>query len=318
MCGIFGILNCLDNETDKNFIESSNLYLNKRGPDFNDKKTIKTNRKSLLGHYRLSIIDLSSKSNQPFNSGKYGLTITYNGEIFNYIELKEELKELGYEFITNSDTEVLLYCWHRWGHECLNRLNGMFAFCIHDSKSDLFYIIRDRYGIKPLYYALKNSSVYFSSSIGHLRSTIEATVDINMFNGINNRIYDYCDSQTIYKDILAVRPGEVIKFNGQNDFKKSSFLWYDISKVKKDTLIIDDKSIIEFRELYKSAINLRLRSDVPVANLLSGGIDSSLIAYLAGEKVKNFVFGTPHDRGSEGPVAREFTRKNRTRIKTHF
>lgn len=310
MCGIFGVLNYSNSETDKRFIEKSNLYLEKRGPDFNDKINIKTYRNSLLGHYRLSIIDLSPNSNQPFYSNKCGLTITFNGEIFNYIELRGELKELGYHFTTNSDTEVLLYCWHKWGHECLNRLNGMFAFCIHDSKNDLYYLIRDRYGIKPLYYALKKSSVYFSSSMGHLHSTLEGNVDINIFNGINNRIYDYCDSQTIYKDILPVRPGEVIKFNGQNEFKKTSFLWYDINKINKNSVIIDDESINEFRVLFENSINLRLRSDVPVANLLSGGIDSSLIAYLAAGKVKNFVFGTPHDLDSEGPVAREFTKKN--------
>jgi asparagine synthase (glutamine-hydrolysing) len=311
MCGIFGIFNYLDSKIDKSFLSQTNFYLDKRGPDYNEKKYITSNRNSVMGHYRLSIIDLSPKSNQPFYSSKYGLTIVYNGEIFNYIELRDELKELGYEFTTTSDTEVLLYCWHKWGHECLSKLNGMFAFCIHDSKSNLYFMVRDRYGIKPLYYASKNSSTYFSSSIGHLYSSIETDIDISMFNGINNRIYDYSDTKTIYKDILPVKPGEVIRINGQNGFKKTSFLWYDINQVEKDTLQIEDEAAIdEFRDLFKSAVHLRLRSDVPVANLLSGGIDSSLIAYLAGQKVKNFVFGTPHDTGSEGPVAREFAKKN--------
>jgi len=272
MCGIVGIWS-------KNSITIQEKYVEKilqkqyhRGPDNQSKISIDN---ITLGHNRLAIIDLDEKANQPFVSNCGRFVLVYNGEIYNYLELKEELKTF-YDFKTNSDTEVLLAAFIKWGYDCIKKFNGMFAFAIYDKERREFFCARDRIGKKPFVYSEHSSGFYFASELAALFS-------IGIFSDEEDEIgiaYSFLrnyrhipESYTRYKEIRRLEPAHAMIVKNKKILKKwcywSPSMEYDNSITKDDVYnLIDD------------AVRIRERADVEIATLLSGGVDSSIITAL--------------------------------------
>ena len=229
----------------------------------------------VLGHRRLSIIDLSSHGHQPFSFDN--LYLVYNGEIYNYIELREELKELGYKFETDSDTEVFLKAYHCWGVEAFNRFNGMWASAIYDERKDTILLTRDRFGIKPLYYSFVDDNLIFGSEIKFVAAFMEKRY-INESLVFSYVRYSYLEhtNETFINNILSLEEGTSLLFN-----KKIEINRYYKSMSRKD---------INIEKRLNESLLLRMRSDVEVGALLSGGIDSStLVCKLKNDfKIDNF------------------------------
>lgn len=258
-----------------------------------------------IGHNRLSIIDLSADANEPFqdNSGRYFLT--FNGEIYNYRELREELKDL-YDFKTSSDTEVLLASFINWGEGCLSKFRGMFAFAIWDSKQKKLFAARDRFGVKPFYFTREGGLFYFSSEIKALkhlpgRDKPNEKVWANYFVHGSYGMPD----ETFFQKIEQLPSGHLLHFS---EGKLSISKWYNFeAEVAK---INNNLSFEEAREKYaallKESIQLRFRADVPVGFNISGGVDSSLLLALVNmfEERKNinaYTFYTGDERYDELP-----------------
>ena len=227
----------------------------------------------VLGHRRLSIIDLSPGGHQPMQdpSGRY--TLVYNGEIYNYVELRQELSSLGHNFETQSDSEVLLAAFSEWGTNCFNRFNGMWALAIYDSEEKHLILARDRYGIKPLYYAIINHTLFFGSEVKFLLPFLPHL----HFN--EARVLDYLarylvdhDTETMFEDIYQLPCAHYGVFDATG---LTSRAYWSLPRHKVSLSFEDACS--QLHDLLESAIRLRLRSDVPVGSLLSGGLDSTTI-----------------------------------------
>jgi asparagine synthase (glutamine-hydrolysing) len=269
MCGICGIINFNSDLIHEDRIRKMMGIMKHRGPD-DEGLFIEDNIG--LGFVRLSIIDLSQAGHQPFFSADGRYVMVFNGEIYNYIELREELQECGIQFNTKTDSEVLLASFIQWGEDCLNHFNGMWAFIIFDRYNKKIFGARDRYGIKPLYYTITSDFFAFSSEIPSLLATLK-----NKPEPDNQTIFDYLvfnrtdqTEDTFFKDIKKLQHG--CSFNlEKSTFKISK--WYQLRDKVRNPFIDPG----EFRELFNSSIGMRLRSDVPVGVCLSGGIDSSSI-----------------------------------------
>ena len=277
MCGICGIINfdksCVSSETIRNMM----AIQKHRGPD--DEGLFLEDNVG-LGFVRLSIIDLSEAGHQPMFSRDERYVVVFNGEIFNYIELRDELKNLGHQFNTNTDTEVLLAAYQQWGETCLNRFNGMWAFVIYDRWGKKIFASRDRYGIKPFYYYRDDRFFAFASEIPPLLSLLPGKPSPD-----NQSIFDYLvfnrtdqTQSTFFKEIKKLQHGHSVKMdlNINNQFSNSAIeKWYDLKARVGESKGFTGPE--EFRDLFSSAVRLRLRSDVPVGVCLSGGLDSSSI-----------------------------------------
>jgi len=230
-----------------------------------------------IGHKRLSIIDLTPAGRQPMHNADESIWIVYNGEVYNYLELKEELEALGYKFYSKTDTEVILHAYEEWGIGCLHKFNGMFAFCIYDKNKKILFLARDRFGIKPLYYFEYNSHFIFSSEIKGLLifDLINREADNHIiFDYLLFNCYDHLP-QTFFKGIMRILPGHYLIYDLKNHISKIQ-KWYEIPMdIQNDMDIKRAKD--RFLELFLDAIKLRLRSDVEVGSCLSGGLDSSSI-----------------------------------------
>lgn len=238
-----------------------------------------------IGHRRLSILDLSSNGHQPMK--KHNCILTFNGEIYNYIEIREELKNSGYDFCTKCDTEVILAAYDRWGIECINRFNGMWGFALYDIKKQKLFLCRDRFGVKPLYYFKTNNKLLFGSEIKQILCDREiarvANLDV-LKASLVYQVYDY-SQKTCFRDINSLPGGCYAEVDF--DFRKhciSNFQvtrYYNLSKKigtnEKDTGI---------QEELTEAVKLRMRSDVKVGSCLSGGLDSSSIVGIACSLIK--------------------------------
>jgi asparagine synthase (glutamine-hydrolysing) len=280
MCGIFGIYNisstkCFDQVR---FVESL-LTMKHRGPDANAIKLLEG--KILLGHVRLSIIDISDANNQPFNvDDRYW--IVYNGEIYNYIELRNDLIKLGHYFKTSGDTEVLIKAYQQWGEECVNRLNGMWAFCIYDSLKNNLFCSRDRFGIKPFNYAIVEDQFIFSSEIKPIIGYFSQLKKPN-FNVIANFCRTSTGAQiqeTWFENIYRLEPAHFMLIS-KSGIRKVRY-WNYPRKVNKD--ISFNKAVSIYKDLLTDSVRIRMRSDVPIGFTLSSGIDStSLVCILKGK-----------------------------------
>ena len=232
-----------------------------------------------LSHRRLSIIDLSLTGHQPMCTPDRRFWIVYNGEIYNYIELRNELENLGYSFSSASDTEVILVAYAHWGDDCLNKLNGMFAFVIYDSHSQTIFAARDRFGIKPLYYWISPKGfIAIASEIKQFTVLPGWKAKLN-----GQRACDFLkwgltehSNDTLFDGVYQFRGGEYAEFNIR-DTNDKIFLkrWYDLNVIPYSGSFL--KASEEFYDLFLDSIKLRLRSDVPVGSCLSGGLDSSAI-----------------------------------------
>lgn len=276
MCGINAIIFLKENLNQDDVgskISVMNNSIIHRGPD-SDGLYISNN--VALGFRRLSIIDLSTAANQPMKNADGTLAIVFNGEIYNYIEIYEELKSKGHVFYTKSDTEVILNAYKEWGVECVHKFNGMWAFVIHDVRDNSVFISRDRLGVKPLYYHINENYVVLSSE---LKAIISAE---NLRSANKTRVYEYLaygynktgDGETFIKEIMELLPGtNMIVKNNSIQIKT-----YWELKAKKNNNASYDAAKLELRKLFEDAVRIRYRSDVPLALLLSGGIDSTAIA----------------------------------------
>ncbi|CAB1065066.1 Asparagine synthetase [glutamine-hydrolyzing] (EC [Olavius sp. associated proteobacterium Delta 1] len=277
MCGIAGLFRFDNREIDTDLLLKMRKRLVHRGPE--DQGIFVSGHVGLV-HNRLKIIDLSERSRQPMSdpSGRY--TVVYNGEIYNYIEIKAELERDNVQFNTSSDTEVLLAAYIHWGSDCLHKLNGMFAFAIWDDQEKQLFCARDRLGVKPIYFYQDDQQFVFASEIKALlclqnlraRANSTAVRDYLMFGMVDHS----CD--TFFRDIHKLPPANYIRINRRGT--NCSRYWdFEISKHLDDSENIP-AAVAKFRDHLKEAVQIRLRSDVPVGSCLSGGVDSSSIVCL--------------------------------------
>jgi asparagine synthase (glutamine-hydrolysing) len=327
MCGINGILFKTQQPSDyRDKIKQMNQALAHRGPDDD---SLWHDDYCFLGHRRLSIIDLSKESNQPMQSFDGRFMIVYNGELYNYRELKLELQRVSlqqdqkdiasYFFQTQSDTEVVLAAYMRWGVECLKHFNGMFAFAIYDRDKRQLFMARDRMGVKPFYYHLTSEHIAFSSEIRALMASEVMPRKINL-----SALSDYVRYQTVFapdtiiKDIQMLMPGyyAMIEF-GTNTTVVMNQYW-DLSKnavsIPKRTSYEQIKKHV--LSLTERAVERRLVSDVPFGAFLSGGVDSSAVVALMSktlsQPVNTFAITFKEDEFSEAPYSRLIAKKYKT------
>lgn len=292
MCGIFGAVNLnrfFNKDAFQQFVELTNL-VGYRGPDASGYHALNVKKPSsscsthefdiFLGHRRLSIIDLAESANQPMTDGN-GIWIVYNGEIFNYIELKRELERKGHVFKTQSDTEVILKVYREYSTDGFAKLNGMWAFAIVDLPRKKVVLSRDRFSIKPLYITRKENELYFASEIKQLLPLL-GKKDMNrdvMFTYLNQGLMDYGE-ETFYRGITKIQPKHNFIIQLENSEIVERKYW-DYS-FQPEQLTLEDAAE-QFRALFVDSVKIRLRSDVPIGALLSGGLDSSTIAVVANE-----------------------------------
>jgi asparagine synthase (glutamine-hydrolysing) len=277
MCGIFGVIDLVqpvDIKTDG--FKEALMKMIHRGPD--NQSVLRVNEHCLLGHVRLSIIDLEAQSNQPFVDPNQRYHLVYNGEIFNYVELREELKALGCTFRTESDTEVLLQAYIVWGEECVQRFNGMWAFVIYDAMNNSVFCSRDRFGIKPFYYAKVGTGIVFASEI---KSIIHLFPDFIKPNYLNIENFCRCSvgaqlNETWFEDIFRLPVAHNLTLSDKGvDITR----YWDFPKEEKLSNASDERVIEDYRCLFQDSLDIRYRSDVPVGVAMSAGLDSNSILH---------------------------------------
>ena len=290
MCGVAGLITKDKNIPSFNYQKKKmkNLMFS-RGPNqqgsFNE---ILSKSEIRLFSSRLSIIDTEDRSNQPYYFEN--LILIFNGEIYNYKEIRIMLQKKGYSFFTNSDTEVLIKSYHFWGEDCVKFFDGMWAFAIYDIRKKDLFLSRDNFGEKPLYYYYSNKNLIFGSEIKYLQNL---TDDKNILSISQEKINSYLfqgykslikDDVSFFKNIYSIEPGCNFNFKLKNfNFKKTNYLKREQllkSKIPKDV----NENIYDVKKLINESLRLRLRSDVPVAFCLSGGIDSASLVSLASKK----------------------------------
>ncbi len=274
MCGFVGYLK---NQSNRNLnistIRNMNKSLSHRGPD--DEGYFDSNRLS-MGFSRLSIIDLNSRSNQPMKTDDAQHIIVFNGEIYNYLEIKHELEKFC-TFKTNGDTEVLLNAYKIWGVECLKKIKGMFSFCIYDKKKNILFCARDHFGQKPFFYFLQNENFVFSSELRSLLKYPLIKKELNKNAILNYLHYDtFVGDQTIIKNCYKLKPANYLIYDLNKNSVKISKYWENSFKKKE----IENPQK-KFENAFENSSRIHLRSDVPIAIYLSGGIDSTAIACMS-------------------------------------
>ena len=308
MCGINGILHLQSQKkVDERVLTKMRDSLEHRGPD--DQGLFIENNIG-LGHRRLSILDVSKAGHQPFLSENGRYIMVYNGEIYNFKDFYPELKSNGFDIKTNSDTEVLLKLFELYGTKMLNRLNGMFAFVIWDKKEKKLTAIRDRMGVKPLYYSFYNETLYFASE---QKALFIAGVPLKIAqNGIEEYIFNrfVAGENTMYENVQKVQAGYAMTIHESG--KITSEKWWDLKKEIQNQHKI--KNPVEwFRETFDESVKLRMVSDVPVGVLLSGGLDSSsILASLHHQNYKDiqtFNIGFKEKEHNESHLAKMLSEK---------
>lgn len=281
MCGISGIFNINGAPVDEQRLIKMNDLIHHRGPDG---QGVFVDNNVGIGSNRLAIIDLRKIADQPMYDFSNRYVIVYNGEIFNYVEVRAELVSKGYKFNNNSDTEVILNAYIEYGEKCLDKLNGMWSFAIWDKQERKLFCSRDRYGIKPFYYYKDKDKFIFGSEIKQLlylgipkEPCDEIIYDYLVFNFIDHT------EKCFFKDIFKLPAGHFITATDK-DFKVKR--WYNLSTEKDEHS--DNKQLVDgFGELLQDSVRLRLRSDVEVGSCLSGGLDSSSIVCLMNNILKD-------------------------------
>lgn len=309
MCGIVGIVSKLPVEQ-REWLVKGRDAMKHRGPD-DAGEWWSADRRVGLAHRRLSIVDLSPGGHQPMHDTTGNLTIVFNGEIYNYLDLKQELKGKGYVFNSHSDTEVILSAYLEWGTECLSRLNGMFAFALYDARIQKIFLARDRAGEKPLFYAQANGELRFASELKGLMadSAFNHSINYEALDCYLSMGYIPGDG-CIVQGVNKLPPAHAILFDCAMGTIKTWRYW---SLPEQDVLStstqVDEVALLdELEKLLQDAVRRQLVADVPVGVLLSGGVDSSLITAMAvreSSRVKTFNVGFPSfDKYDETPHAR--------------
>jgi asparagine synthase (glutamine-hydrolysing) len=269
MCGIFGVVS---NSADlRDFpLEKATATLAHRGPDDSG---LYRDDCAALGHQRLSIIDLDTGRQPIFNEDR-SMCIIFNGEVYNYIQIRDDLLKKGHRFSTRSDTETILHAYEEWGEKCVDYLRGMFAFAIWDSKNRQLFLARDRLGIKPLFYAEIGERLYFASEMKAILADPSFSREVDELALTSYFMYSYIPAPlTIYTGIRKLLPGHTLTWqDGNVRIKKYWDLYFDPDRSKDENYFIQG-----FNDLFKESIEMRLMSEVPLGAFLSGGIDSSAV-----------------------------------------
>jgi len=305
MCGIAGIV-CIDSQEELTSRMRTMLkFLERRGPDSQDNYATES---VVLGHTRLAVIDLSTEANQPFHDPETGNVLIFNGEIYNFIELKNQLSKEGVGFKTNSDTEVLIKGFAHWGiDKLLSLLEGMFAFAIYQPNERQVYLARDRFGKKPLYYYYTPDQLVFCSDINAIKSSLKKP-EVN-YGVLEYYLHEYATPQphTIWKGVKQLPKASWMKLDMANMELNGPRSYWKLDNPIDDKMPLED-CLEQTEHLLKLAIKKRLVSDVPLGFFLSGGIDSSLIVALASEvsdkPVNTFTVGFDDKKRNEMPQAR--------------
>ena len=309
MCGIAGFTGKGDEQIIRNMIDR----IRYRGPDARlsvyDKS--KESNAYALAHARLSILDVRPEGNQPMYSSDRKTAITFNGEIYNYLSLKNELDSLNkYSFQTKTDTEVLLYLYQEFGEAMLEKLNGMFAFAIYDLEEQSLFIARDRMGQKPLYYSEQKDAFVFASEPKALLQHPSVGQKLNL-EAVNQFLtFDYVPTPAcIIQDVYKLEPGYFLKVKHNKIVQKEAY-WKN-NFLSKSSLSFKE-AMAKLDRLLNDAVNSRLMSDVPLGVFLSGGLDSSTVAYYAqknvaaaGQKIKTFSIGFEDKSYDEASYAQQ-------------
>jgi asparagine synthase (glutamine-hydrolysing) len=309
MCGISGFVD-FNKKTERAVLEKMNRMLNHRGPD-GEGYGIYNNDIAVigLGHRRLSIIDLTEGGSQPQTLGS--LHITFNGEIYNYAEIKKELEQKGHQFHSHSDTEVILHAYKEWGSAALQKFIGMFAFVIYDEGNQQLFACRDRAGVKPFFYYWKDGLFLFASELKAIVRHPGFVKEINIDAVAAFMQYGYLPTpHCIYKSTFKLKPGHFLKMDIQKQSFYTEQYWNVYDAYNKPILKIDlPDAIIETEKLLINAFQYRMVSDVPVGIFLSGGYDSACVAALLQanntEKIKTFTIGVPDAGLNEAPYAKD-------------
>ncbi len=285
MCGIAGEYCYNGGKPDRQLLAAMSDRLFHRGPDG---EGLHVNGSAGLVHRRLAIIDLSPEGLQPMANEDNSLWLVFNGEIYNFIELRKELVDKGHTFHSKSDTEVILHAYEEWGHDCLNRFNGMWAFALWDDNKQELFCARDRFGIKPFYYTIVDGSFLFASEIKALlvHPGVKKMPDDDMLcTYLAWGVHDHC-SLTMFKGIYQIEPAHALVVTAEGI--QSPFRYWDVKVNPEIRGSEDDLKVAACLDAHLlEAIRIHLRSDVAVGTCLSGGIDSSTLTVLINSLIKN-------------------------------
>jgi len=318
MCGIAGIATTNGRPVQRNVLESMTTAMAHRGPDHSGIIIIQNSKSKIqnpnghvgLGHRRLSIIDLSENGHQPMTNEDETIWVTYNGEIYNFKDLKRDLAARGHIFSSNSDTEVIIHGYEQYGEEIFNKFNGMFAIGLWDERNQTLFLVRDRYGQKPLFYWYASDNIVFASELKALMKHSDFRKEIDVYSLSRYLAYEYVPApHTIFKGVKKLPPGHYLKWK-DGEVTLSSY-WKIRFDDKDQNADLPAKEIEkQFLELLKESIQRRLISDVPLGVFLSGGIDSSSIVALMSElvpadQIKTFTIGFEEKSFDESTYARD-------------
>jgi asparagine synthase (glutamine-hydrolysing) len=311
MCGITGFCD-FNRKLTKDDLHKANETLHHRGPDSGSIALFETDSANIgFGHRRLSIMDVTSNGNQPMYSDDESVVIILNGEIYNFKEIREELRAAGHSFHSDSDTEVVLKAYQQYGIGSVSKFIGMFAYSIYDKKKQEVYLLRDRVGVKPLYYFNKNGYLLFGSELKALCAYPGFVKEINPQAVTLFFKYGYIRApHTIFKDTFKIQPGHYIKIDLVRKKVEQHKYWDVVDYYNQPKLKISEAEALEETErLFESAFQYRMVSDVPVGVFLSGGYDSSLVAAIlqknSTQKIKTFTIGFNEKRWDEAPFAKQ-------------
>lgn len=316
MCGITGVYNLTGAPVALSLLKKVTQALAHRGPD---DEGFYVHKNIGLGHRRLSIIDTSSRGRQPMMSKDGNWLIVFNGCIYNYLELKLELKTKGHEFVSTTDTEVIVEGLSRYGSSFFERLNGMFAIAAWNKKEKQLYLSRDRYGIKPLYYWFNGQTIVFASEVKAILQHPEYSIDLN-----HSALNEYFTFQnvfryhTLFKDVFMLPPANTITIN-----KDSTFLerhsWWDYDFSEPDLNMTFEEAKEETIRLFKQAVTRQMVADVPVGSYLSGGMDSGSVTAVASSHVPRLTtFTCGFDMSSVTGVEANYDERRDAELMANF
>jgi asparagine synthase (glutamine-hydrolysing) len=324
MCGICGELTFNGSAPDLAAVSRMTEELQRRGPDHSGSFS---DGPLAFGHRRLAIIDLSEHANQPMVDQELGLALVFNGTIYNYRELRKELRGAGYHFFSEGDSEVILKAWHAWGESCVDRLHGMFAFAVWEEAGQRLFLARDRLGIKPLYYAVDGERLRFASNSQALLAAdgVDTTIDPVALHHLFTLHAVIPAPRTILQGVRKLAPGHCMLINSKAKLRE--WRYWDFSATRPEEPMDDGAWLDAIHDALRAAVQKRNEvADVPVGVLLSGGLDSSLLVALLAEAgvsdLRTFSVGfedQPEERGNEFEysdqvVARYATRHRKIHI----
>lgn len=300
MCGITGYIN-VKSKISENEILKMTDSLAHRGPDGEGIFISRTNHIA-FGHRRLSFLDLSEQGKQPMKDNSEKIIITFNGEIYNFLQLKEELCN-DYDFKTNTDTEVILAGYQKWGIDVVTKLKGMFAFALLDEEKNKLFLVRDRFGIKPLYYTIQDSKLLFASELKAIHSVDIVKKEIDFSSFVDYFVYRYIPSpKTIWKNIKKLSPA----FYAEIDTTSLTIQFKEYWKLNAECQT-DENAVEEVNNVLKKSVKQQIYADVEIGSFLSGGYDSSALVYYMNqfnEKPYTFSIGFSEWRSSEDQFAK--------------